>query len=205
MAGGDRRFPAWPVLAGVAAFWLGTLVAGALAPGYSIRDDYISSLAGRGSPVAVLGIAALIALAAAHLAAALASTGPVRVALAVAGLAGLVVAAFRTGCPGGAAGCGFRPGVRPDLADTVHGLAVLGYQLALVLAMLLVAARLLRSRPVAAAGTLLAVAASVSLALQIGGADTGWWQRAWLLVNTGWLVWLFAPTRAARCTGRVGR
>ena len=44
---------------GVVLFWIGTLVAGALAPDYSARVDYISSLAGRGSEVAVLGIATL--------------------------------------------------------------------------------------------------------------------------------------------------
>ena len=35
-------------------------VAGSLVEGYAHRDDYISSLAGRGSPVAALGVAALL-------------------------------------------------------------------------------------------------------------------------------------------------
>jgi Protein of unknown function (DUF998) len=189
LPGTDRR--GWPVLAGIAAFWLGTIVAGALAPGYSARADYISSLAGRGSEVAGFGIANLLVLGSTHLLAAFVVRGAVRVPLALAGLAGLTVAAFRTSCPGGAAGCGFEPGAAPpDLADAVHGLAVIGYELALVAAMLTAAVRLARARPALAAGAALAAVVSVALALQIGGADNGWWQRAWLVVNTGWLAWL---------------
>lgn len=191
------------VVAGIAAFWLGTLVAGALAPGYSVREDYISSLAGRGSEVAWIGITTLAVLGTTHLVAATVEAqrggGPrdaaesrvVAVPLALAGLAGLTVAAFRTGCPGGAAGCGVTPdGATPDLADTVHGLAVVGYEIALLTAMVAVAVRLARSRPTMAALTVLAGVASVLLALQIGGEASGLWQRGWLVVNTGWLVWL---------------
>jgi len=191
----------------VVAFWVGTLAAGALAPGYSVRDDYVSSLAGRGSSVAALGIAAIALLGGAHLAAAAAArssrrsslpaqasgptSGPGRaalpVALALAGVAGLMVAAFRTACPLGAAGCGFGANdAPPDLADLVHGQAVLGYEAALVLSMLLVVpgrgARWFRLL------TALAAAASVVLLLQTGGAGNGAWQRAWLVVNTAWLV-----------------
>jgi hypothetical protein len=55
-------------LLGVMLFWAGVLGAGVLVSGYSAREDYISSLAGRGSQVALLGVGALLASAAAHLA-----------------------------------------------------------------------------------------------------------------------------------------
>lgn len=184
-------------VAGVGLFWALAVLAGLLAPGYSARADYISSLAGRGSSVAGLGIAALTALGLAHLAAAAAARGWVAGPLAVAGACGLAVAWFRTGCPLGAAGCGSGANdTVPDLADTVHYLAVVGYEIALVVAMLGVAVRLGRARPVAAALTVAAAAASVVLALLIAGPDLGAWQRAWLVVNTGWLV--VAVTRLVR-------
>lgn len=181
----------------VGLFWIGTLVAGVLAPGYSARADYVSSLAGRGSSVAVLGVAALTVLGCAHLAAAAALRGPVAVPLGLAGLCGLTVAWFRTACPLGAAGCGSGANDPPaDLADTVHGLAVVGYEVALLGAMAVVAWHLARSgRGFAAALTVVVGVVSVVLALRIGGPDLGAWQRAWLVVNTGWLVAVLCASR----------
>lgn len=174
---------------GVALFWLVSLVAGTLVPGYSARADYVSSLAGRGSSVAVFGIVAIAALGLAHLGAAAVWRGAVAVPLALAGVAGLTIAAFRTACPLGAAGCGTAPNDAPaDLADSVHGLAVVGYEIALLAAMAVVAARSARTRPLAAALTVAAAVLSVALGLNIDGPDLGAWQRAWLVVNTGWLV-----------------
>ncbi|MGH3565514.1 MAG: DUF998 domain-containing protein [Pseudonocardia sp.] len=175
---------------GVVSFWLLALVAGALAPGYSVRDDYTSSLAGRGSSVAVLGIAALAVLGLAHLAAAASVRGVVAVPLALAGVAGVIVAAFRVGCPGGAAGCSVGANDPPaDLADLVHGFAVGGYEIALVVAMMMITVsggrRWNRGFRVL---TVVAAVASVLLLLQTGGADNGLWQRGWLVVNSGWLV-----------------
>lgn len=203
-------------LGALALFWLGTVLAGALAPGYAARADYVSSLAGRGSEVAPLGIAALSALALAHLAGAVAvtrSAGGSRAvrwtasgALAAAGACGLVVAAFRTGCPLGAAGCGTAPNdAPPDLADVAHLGGVVGYEVALVVAMLAVAVRLGRGWP--AALTVAAAVASVVLALRIGGPDLGLDQRLWLGVNTAWLAVLVLtpgrtpPRRAAASPG----
>lgn len=175
------------VVGAVVGFWGLVVVAGVLAPGYSARGDYISSLAGRGSSVAGLGVVALTLLGLAHLVAAARARGWLAVPFAVAGVCGLVVAFFRTGCPLGAAGCGRGANdTVPDLADTLHVYGVIGYEIALVVAMVGVAVRLGRS-----AGAALAVVAavvSVVLALQIGGPDLGAWQRAWLVVNTGWLV-----------------
>lgn len=177
-------------MVGVALFWVGAVVAGSLAPGYSARSDFISSLAGRGSSVALWGIGALTVLGLAHLAAAAAVRGPAAVPLGLAGLCGLTVAWFRTACPLGAAGCGSGVDDPPaDLADTVHGYAVVGYEVALLAAMAVVAWRLAHTgRPLAAVLTVAAGVVSVVLALRIGGPDLGAWQRAWLVVNTGWLV-----------------
>lgn len=188
----------------VLLFWICVLLAGALSAGYSMREDYISSLAGRGSAVALLGIAGLILLGLAHLAAAGALRGIVAVPLVLAGVAGLTVAAFRTNCPAGAAGCGAAGNdPTPDFAQLTHGYAVVAYEIAFVAAMIIVAAGLIgRHRPVAALLTIPLAAISVLLALQIGGPDTGWWQRGWLLVNTGYLVWLMLsradPARTAQ-------
>jgi hypothetical protein len=186
---------------GVALFWLGTVDAGSAAPGYSARADYVSSLAGRGSEVAAAGIAALVALALAHLAAAVAARGAARVALAAAGACGLVVAGFRTGCPLGAAGCGTAPDDAPgDVADALHVAGVVGYEAAVVLAMVALA---VRWRGWAGALTAVAAVASVALALRIGGPDPGLDQRLWLAVTTGWVA--VAPLLDRRASRRAGR
>jgi Protein of unknown function (DUF998) len=174
----DARITAGLVL----LFWVGTLVGGALAPGYDLTQDYVSSLAGRGSAVAPIGIAAIALLGLAHLAAA---RGRLAVPLGLAGVAGLTIAAFRTACPYGAAGCGTAPNTAADLPGTVHGLAVVGYEVAVVAAMVVVAVSRPRDEKVFA---VLAAVLSVVLLLNTGGAFNGLWQRGWLLVNTGWLV-----------------
>jgi len=182
-------------VAGVVLFWAGTLAAAALVPGYSLRGDYTSSLAGRGSPVALLGITALAVLAGAHLAAAV-RAGRAAVPLALAGLAGLGAAVLRTRCPDGPAGCGFGPHAVPaDLAQHGHGLSVVAYELATVVAMLVVA--LGRGPRGLRVGSALAALASVVLLLQTGGVDSGAWQRAWLAVNTSWLVGFVTAGRPA--------
>lgn len=184
----------WPrpdpkiAVAGVVLFWGDTLVAGSLAPGYDLTSDYVSSLAGRGSAVAPVGIVALVFLALAHLLAAATLRGAVGVPLALAGVAGLAVASFRTGCPLGAAGCGTAPNSLDDLPGTVHGLAVGAYEIAIVAAMLLFAVGRRSAETVLALVSVVAAVASVVLLLQTGAAYNGLWQRAWLLVNTGWLV-----------------
>lgn len=182
---------------GVALFWALTLSAGALVPGYAIRQDYVSSLAGRGSSVAVLGIAGIAVLGLAHLGAAWALRGgpalppaPALVpALALAGLAGVTIAAFRVGCPFDAAGCSFTPGNRiGDTQSSVHGYAVTGYEVALIVAMLAVAVSRRSAEKVFALVSLVAAPLSALLLLSTGGEANGLWQRAWLVVNTAWLV-----------------
>lgn len=181
-------------------FWAGTVVGGALAPGYSMTADYVSSLAGRGSTVAPIGIAAIALLGLAHLPAA---RGALAVPLGLAGVAGLTVTAFRTACPLGAAGCGTAPNTVADLLGAVHVLAVVGYEVAIVAAMAILA--ITRRRDDKSFALLSAVAAVLSLVLLLntGGAFTGLWQRGWLLVNTGWLVAMVATNRTS--APRLGR
>jgi hypothetical protein len=194
----------WPrldpkiALTGVVLFWGDSLVAGSLAPGYDLTVDYVSSLAGRGSVVAPIGILAIACLGFAYLAAAATVRGAVAVSLGLAGLAGLAVAAFRTACPFGAAGCGKAPNTAVDIQGTVHALAVVGYEISAVVAMLVIALSCRRDEKVFAVLSAVAAVASVALLLQTGGAYNGLWQRGWLLVNTAWLATLLLgrPRRA---------
>ncbi|WP_298798827.1 DUF998 domain-containing protein [Pseudonocardia sp. 73-21] len=184
----------WPrpdpkiAVTGVVLFWGDTLVAGSLAPGYDLTSDYVSSLAGRGSAVAPVGIVAIVFLGLAHVLAAATLRGALGAPLALAGVAGLTIASFRTGCPLGAAGCGTAPNTVDDLPGTVHGLAVGAYEIAIVAAMLLFAFTRRRDEKVFAPISVVVAVVSVVLLLQTGAAYNGLWQRGWLLVNTGWLV-----------------
>lgn len=192
--------------AGVVLFWIGTVVAGVLAPGYDPTRDFISSLAGRGSSVAPLGIATLAVLGLAHLVAAVALRDAVAVPLAMAGAAGLTIAAFRVGCPLDAAGCGTPPNTVPDAVATVHGVAVGGYEVAAVVAMLVVAWTCRRTAPVVAVFSVVAAVASVVLLGNAVGVNAGLWQRGWLVVNTAWLVVaVLQPTMAPRLPGAPRR
>ncbi len=198
-------------LLGVLLFWAGVVGAGALVEGYSSRDDYISSLAGRGSPVAVLAIGALAASATAHLATAWAVGLAWRSRLGASALGGaalavLAVAAFRQSCPAGPSGCGLTDRSTRDWVDTVHGGSVVAYALLAVAAMLVLGIGALwgtASWPrwlglvswVFAAG-------SVVLVGQVGGEQVGVWQRAWVANN---LTWLLVVAGAASLRGRAQR
>lgn len=190
---------------GVLLFWVGVFGAGALVDGYSAREDYISSLASRGSPVAVLGICALLASAAAHLATSRAVWGAGRQPwcaffIFAAAAATTSVAAFRASCPDGPAGCAQTDAAASDQTNTaasdwvdvVHGVSVGGYELFTLTAMLTVAMGALR-RPATAPRWL----GLVSLALAIGsvlllgqtsGDHVGMWQRLWIANNQSWLL-----------------
>jgi len=204
---------------GVALFWVGTVVAGALAEGYSARDDVVSSLAGRGSSVAGLGIASILSLAVAHLAAA-----PVLVwvhrfrlgagLLLAAAAATVMIAVFRVSCGSGAAACG-QGRSEDDAADLVHGLAVVAYELLIVAAMIAVAVRAARgsSEPPSwlppwprwmAALSVVAALGSVALLLRTYGTDPGLWQRLWVATNLGWLLLATWIGRPAQDTGASG-
>jgi Protein of unknown function (DUF998) len=191
---------------GVLLFWAGVFVAGSLVSGYSARDDYVSSLASRGSPVAALGIGALLANAAAHLATAravLTGWGSRLCAsfLVGAGVAMTVVAVFRSSCPAGPGGCGLIDTPSGDWVDVVHGASVGVYQLFTLAAMLTLAVRALRSGSAAPRwlgwlSVALAVG-SAALISQTNGDHLGMWQRLWLANNLAWLL-LVAWTATAR-------
>jgi uncharacterized protein DUF998 len=191
---------------GVLLFWAGVFGAGGLVSGYSARDDYISSLASRGSPVAALGIGALLANAAAHLATAravLTGWGSRLCASFIvgAGVAVTVVAVFRQSCPVGPPGCGLTDTPSRDWVDVVHGASVGVYQLFTLAAMLTLAVGALRSTSAAPrwlgwVSVALAVG-SVALIAQTNGDHLGMWQPLWLANNLAWLL-LVAWTATAR-------
>ena len=191
---------------GVLVFWVGVFVAGGLVNGYSAREDYISILAGRGSPVAVLVISAMLANAVAHLATAgavLAGWGARLLAafLAAAAVAMMAVAVFRQSCPDGPPECGVADLTAADWVDVVHGVSVGMYQLFTLAAMLTLTIDALRrnSAPPRWLGwvSLAFAAGSVALVAQIGGDHAGMWQRLWLANNLAWLL-LVAWTATAR-------
>jgi Protein of unknown function (DUF998) len=191
---------------GVLLFWVGVFVAGGLVNGYSAREDYISSLASRGSPVAALGIAALLANTAAHLATARAVLTGWRARLCAlflvaAGVALTAVAVFRQSCPEGPPRCGLADTPPADWVDVVHGASVGVYQLFTLAAMLTLTVGALRrnSAPPRWLGwvSLAFAAGSVALISQTNGDHLGMWQRLWLANNLVWLL-LVAWTATAR-------
>ncbi len=191
---------------GVLVFWVGVFVAGGLVNGYSAREDYISILAGRGSPVAVLVISAMLANAVAHLATAgavLAGWGARLLAafLAAAAVAMMAVAVFRQSCPDGPPECGVADLTAADWVDVVHGVSVGMYQLFTLAAMLTLTIDALRRNSAPPRWlswvTLAFAAGSVALVAQIGGDHAGMWQRLWLANNLAWLL-LVAWTATAR-------
>ncbi len=201
----------WVAVLGVLLFWSGVFGAGALADGYSARDDYISSLAGRGSPWAPIVIGALLASAVAHLATAGAalSAWSARFTAAfifAAGVATMVVALFRASCPGGPAGCGVTDTVASDWVDLVHGLSVGVYELFTLAAMLALAVGGLRRTVVwprwLSLVSLGFAVGSVILIGQTEGEHIGLWQRLWLANNLAWLlVVAWVSTQPIRAVG----
>lgn len=191
------RLPAALSIFGVALFWTGVLVGGALAPGYRQSQDYISALASRGSVVAPIGMAAIASKGVAYMAGSwLTRRVWGRRALALpmllAGASLLVVAAFRIGCPGGAAGCGFgAAALADDSGDLIHYYAVLSFEIWLLCAMAALALGALRGAPWPRWLGMVSVPlgiASVSLLMRTGGAFNGVWQRLWAGNNSLWLL-----------------
>ena len=184
-------------VAGVLLFWAGVFIAGARVEGYSAREDYISSLASRGSPVAVLGIGALLASAVAHVTTAWAALKAWRsrlfaTFLGLAGLATSVVAVFRASCPDGPPGCALTETSSGDWVDAVHGGSVGGYELVVLASMLTLAIGALRRtskwpRWLGLVSLMFAVG-SVLLIGQTNSDDVGMWQRLWLANNLCWVL-----------------
>lgn len=195
------RLPAALSVLGVALFWTGVLVGGALAPGYRQSQDYISALASRGSVVAPIGMAAIASKGMAYLAGSWLTQRvwgrrALALPLLLAGASLLVVAAFRIGCPGGAAGCGFgAAALVDDSSDLIHYYAVLSFEIWLLCAMVVLALGALRGAPwprwLGMASVPLGIA-SVTLLTRTGGDYNGVWQRLWAGNNSLWLLLVVA-------------
>lgn len=195
--GSAVRLPAALSVLGVTLFWTGVLVGGALAPGYRQSQDYISALASRGSVVAPIGMAAIASKGVAYLAGSwLTQRVWGRRALALpmllAGASLLVVAAFRIGCPDGAAGCGFgAAALVDDSGDLIHYYAVLSFEIWLLCAMVVLLLGALRGAPwprwLGWVSLPLGIV-SVTLLTQTGGEFNGVWQRLWAGNNSLWLL-----------------
>jgi hypothetical protein len=167
---------------------------------YSAREDYVSSLAGRGSSVWVVEVAALACFAAAHIALGLflLRSWRLRVAGTAVMVSGLIIgvaAVVRAGCPQGEAGCAFAGNYDEDAISSLHGMAAGVYMLAMTLAMLLAAVSSYRAhglrRWVLLAALPLAVLAWYALTqMEASGAngDTGLWERVWLGCNAAWIL-----------------
>jgi len=192
---------------GLLVFWVGVFAAGGLVNGYSAREDYISSLASRGSPVAAVGIGALLANAAAHLATALAVLRGWRARvcaafLVAAGVTVTAIAVFRQSCPAGPPRCGLSDAPAADWVDVVHGASVGVYELFTLAAMLTLTVGALRrssATPRWLGWVSLAFAAgSVALIFQTNGDHIGLWQRLWLANNLAWLLLARGPRRRER-------
>ena len=184
-------------LLGVMLFWAGVLGAGVLVSGYSAREDYISSLAGRGSQVALLGVGALLASAAAHLVTSWAVLAAWRSRVCAsfifaAAVASTVLAVFRQSCPDGPAGCARTDTPDDDWVDAVHRAGVGAYELFVLAAMLTLAVGALRGRAAwprwLGVVSLVFAAGSLLLVSQTSGEQVGLWQRIWLANNLAWLL-----------------
>lgn len=185
-------------VAGVALFWAGVIAAGVQLDGYSAREDYISTLAARGSPVAALAIAALSASVVAHSATAHAVLVAWRARVCsglvlLSALAVLAVAGLRQSCRAGVAGCARGPGRQSrDWLDAAHGVAVGAYAALTICAMLALAGTVMRvgTAPPRWLGptSVVFAAASALLLTRVGGEDAGHWQRLWVAANLAWLV-----------------
>lgn len=191
-------------------FWVGVFSAGPMVDGYSAREDFISSLASRGSPVAGIGICALLASAVAHLAAgrAVQIGWPSRLcawSLFAAFLAGTAVAAFRQSCPDGPARC------TPvgDWVDAVHRAGVGAYEAFALVAMVTLAVGALRGpSPWPRWLGLVSLAAAVGslvLLAQTNGNQPGLWQRLWLADNHTWLLLVAATATVDAGRASYGR
>ncbi len=104
----------------------------------------------------------------------------------------VAVAAFRSSCPDGPAGCAVTETAGGDWIDAVHGAGVGAYELCTLAAMLTVAIGGLRggaqwSRWLGAVSIVFAIG-SVLLLGQADGDLPGSWQRLWVANNLAWLL-----------------
>ncbi|MGA7689386.1 MAG: DUF998 domain-containing protein [Jiangellales bacterium] len=188
------------VVLGVVGFWVFASVGAAQQPGYDAAADYLSSLAATGAVEPVWGLLMFASATMAVLAAAWHVRSPLLAAAAVSLAAAGV---FRVDCPTGAAGCNAGPlVVEPSLAGQVHAGAVVGYQLLLTAALLVIAVSDRRAgRRGYAVAALVAALVPLLLALNPLPLDPGVSQRLWVMAGQAALLML-AARPGARATVR---
>ncbi len=210
MGGGRRAQPAGvrtaralrlAVLVGIAGFWAAAVVAGLREPGYDPTTDLLSPLAARGATHPIAGLAVFASGATAVLATGLLvwrrGQDPVLVPASLLLAAGAVLLAgvARLACPTGAAEC---TAADADLDASVHGSAVVAYQVLLVLALMVFGwARRDRSVGVAAIAMLLALGTLVLGTVSLGLPE-GVVQRLWVGLGQAGLVLMASPVAGAR-------
>ena len=164
------------------------VLGGSVNTGYEHSVDFVSSLAGRGSDHAWIGVLAIGSYGLAHGAAALPWRHVSRVVwagLLVCATLLVMVAVARASCPSGAAGCALKGSTdQTDAGDTIHGLSVGIYSLLFLVAAVsagVVMAR--RGRWYAAASAGLVAALSIAALSQVDEVTPGAAQRLWFATN----------------------
>ncbi|NYG57394.1 hypothetical protein BJ980_000317 [Nocardioides daedukensis] len=193
------RLLAASTLAAVVAFLVLDVIASAVAAdGYSMKRDYVSSLAADGSSVAALGSLCLAAFALAHLLAGILMLAAWRTKIAgaflvLAGVLFGLVVLFRADCHHGEAGCG--TGQRSGLISLEAGMhgVVAGTLAAVMFFTMLVAvvSAFFERGPDRVAGFLALPffwASFTGIGMMNKSEAIGAWERLWLGASVGWLV-----------------
>jgi hypothetical protein len=180
------------------------MVGGSVNARYDHSVDFVSSLAGRGSEQAWIGVVAIGSYGLAHGAAALPWHHVSRVVwagLLVCAALLVTVAVARASCPSGAAGCALNGSAdQTDAGDAVHGLAVGLYALVFLVTAVSAGVVMARRRNWSAAAVAWLIGASSIAALsQVDAVTPGAEQRIWLAINgIGLLVLVALAGRAQR-------
>lgn len=174
-----------------AGFWALIFVTGVANPGYKHYRDHVSLLAADGSTLIWVTTLAILLTAAAQWVAARTFWPVNRLVaglLVVAGLALVVVAAFRVPCPRRARFCTFTVDDTP--AETVHNVGVITYAVITMAAMVVLGVVAITKGDHSLVGVP-GIIASVVFALTFSGLllfPEGLAQRTWIAVGQIWLV-----------------
>lgn len=186
-------------IATVLAFLLLDVTASQFATeGYTMKRDYVSSLAARGSTVGLLGGLCLAFYALSHLLAGVVMLITWRTKVAgsflvlAAVLFGLVVL-FRADCTGGEVGCGLVERGPAGLETGMHGVMAGTYALVMFVTMLMAAVSAFWERGATRVAGLIGLplfwlAFSGIGAMNKSANATGAWERLWLYSSVAWLV-----------------
>lgn len=189
------------VVVGIGGFWTFASVGAAAEPGYDPTQDYLSSLAAIGAAEPAWGLAMFASSTLAVLGAAWCVRSPL---LLAAGFSLALGGVFRVDCPSGAAGCNAGPlVVEPALSGQVHSAAVIGYQVLLSAALVVLALTERRAgRGLHAYAALAGALVPLVLALDPLPLEPGLSQRVWVVAGQlGLLMLAFWPRRPATVEG----